>query len=76
MILGKTYLEINCFFLKENNKKLIRKCYKKTKIISRLKENFNLLCKIVSRISIRSWEEWVEGFSHLFNKILYDLKPG
>jgi len=30
----------------------------------------------VSRISIRSWEEWVEGFSNLFNKILYDLKPG
>ena len=41
-----------------------------------MKENFNLLCKIVSRISIRSWEEWVEGFSNLFNKILYDLKPG
>ena len=41
-----------------------------------MKENFNLLCKIVSRISIRSWEEWVEGFSNLLNKILYDLKPG
>ena len=41
-----------------------------------MKENFNLLCKIVSRISIRSWEEWVVGFSNLFNKILYDLKPG
>ena len=41
-----------------------------------MKENFNLLFKIVSRISIRSWEEWVEGFSNLFNKILYDLKPG
>ena len=27
-----------------------------------MKENFNLLSKIVSRISIRSWEEWVEGF--------------
>jgi len=40
-----------------------------------MKENFNLLFKIVSRISIRSWEEWVEGFSNLFNKILYDLKP-
>jgi hypothetical protein len=41
-----------------------------------MKENFNLFCKIVSRISIRSWEEWVKGFSNLFNKILYDLKPG
>jgi len=41
-----------------------------------MKENFNLFCKIVSRISIRSWEEWVEGFSNLLNKILYDLKPG
>jgi len=41
-----------------------------------MKENFYLLCKIVSRISIRFWEEWVEGFSNLFNKILYDLKPG
>jgi len=41
-----------------------------------MKENFYLLCKIVSRISIRSWEEWVEGFSNLFNKILYDLKHG
>ncbi len=41
-----------------------------------MKQNFNLLCKIVPRISIRSWEEWVEGFSNLFNKILYDLKPG
>ena len=41
-----------------------------------MKENFNSFCKIVSRISIRSWEEWVKGFSNLFNKILYDLKPG
>ena len=41
-----------------------------------MKENFNLLCEIVSRISIRSWEEWIERFSNLFNKILYDLKPG
>ena len=30
----------------------------------------------MSRISIRSWEEWVEGFSNLFIEILYDLKPG
>ena len=44
--------------------------------MSRMKENFNLLCKMVSRISIRSWEEWVVGFSNLFNKILHDLKPG
>ena len=41
-----------------------------------MKENFNLLCEIVSRIYIRSWEEWAEGFSNLFSKILYDLKPG
>jgi len=40
-----------------------------------MKENFDLLCKIVSRTSIRAWEEWVEGFSNLFNKTLYDLKP-